>query len=214
MSVWHSHFFNSRHQLADMLDILSETISYAQNACEKVHRPVSLDLTVRGSNWPMPKALRVSGSAYGPGRIDLVIDTSASFESVELHQSLLRAIFHEFHHVLRWDGPGYGRTLGEALASEGLAQHFVHEMMDCPAEPWEQAIDETELLKAQLLALQRFEAENYDHSEWFFGAKELSQWTGYSVGYAMIAKYLVQAPDTTALACAAIPASEFKPFLP
>ena len=33
-------------------------------------------------------------------------------------------IFHEWHHLARWRGPGYGKTLLEVMISEGLAQHF------------------------------------------------------------------------------------------
>lgn len=204
---------NARKQLTELLETLASAVSDAQNGCINVHDPVALDLTVRGTNWPMPKALRVSGSAYGPGRIDIVIDTSAGFSGEELHQAMLRTIYHEFHHVLRWDGPGYGQTLGEALVSEGLAQHFVHEMMTCPAEPWENAIDGAELLEAQSLAAQEFDAKQYDHSKWFFGSGKLSRWTGYTVGFDMVAKYLAEHSDTTALHSATTPASEFARFL-
>ncbi|WP_406721174.1 DUF2268 domain-containing putative Zn-dependent protease [Thioclava litoralis] len=48
---------------------------------------------------------------------------------------LLRVLLHEYHHVLRGDGPGYGRSLEEALVSEGLAQLFVHQVLDVLPAP-------------------------------------------------------------------------------
>jgi uncharacterized protein YjaZ len=32
-----------------------------------------------------------------------------------------RTIAHEWHHLARWRGPGYGETIAEAIISEGLA---------------------------------------------------------------------------------------------
>ncbi|MFD2813587.1 DUF2268 domain-containing putative Zn-dependent protease [Paracoccus aerius] len=40
-----------------------------------------------------------------------------------------RALVRQLAHLLRWNGPGYGRSLGEALVSEGLAGHFVLQVL-------------------------------------------------------------------------------------
>ncbi|HID67809.1 MAG TPA: hypothetical protein EYP31_06040, partial [Roseibacterium sp.] len=145
MECWSVHILNSRDQLADVLPILSETILSAEKACGAVHPPLSLDLSIRAADWPMPPEFIVTGAAYGPARIDMTIDLSHQISAEEMKLLILRTLYHEFHHVLRWDGPGYGKTLGEALISEGLAQHFVHEMLDCAPEPWERALSNSEL---------------------------------------------------------------------
>ncbi|MES0476805.1 MULTISPECIES: DUF2268 domain-containing putative Zn-dependent protease [Citrobacter freundii complex] len=41
------------------------------------------------------------------------------------------------HHAARWQGPGYGSTLGEALVSKGLADHFSLELFGGEPELWE-----------------------------------------------------------------------------
>lgn len=213
MASWDIHICNSRHRLDVALSVILDALEHAERACAEIHKPIRLDLTVRATDWPMPEPLQVSGSAFGPARIDLGVDMSRQVSDDNLHQSVLRTVLHEFHHVLRWDRLGYGLTLGEALASEGLAQAFVHEVMDCPPEPWEQAIDGEQLAAISQEARREFEASEYDHGEWFFGAGQFPNWSGYSVGHQMVARYLAERNDATALGCAALPAKTFKPFL-
>ena len=55
--------------------------------------------------------------------------------------TLRRHVAHEVHYCLRMGGPGYGRSLGEALVSEGLAGRFVAKLFGNAPEPWECAID-------------------------------------------------------------------------
>lgn len=193
--------------------VILNALEHAEKVCANEYQPISLDLTVRATDWPMPKSLQVSGSAFGPARIDLGIDMSQQVSDDSLYQSVLRAVFHEFHHVLRWDGPGYGSTLGEALVSEGLAQIFVHEVMDCPPEPWEHAVDAKQLAKISHEARDEFETSGYNHSEWFFGTGRFPNWTGYSVGHRMVARYLAAKSNATSLSCATLPAKQFKSFL-
>ncbi|MCV6600823.1 MAG: DUF2268 domain-containing protein [Cohaesibacter sp.] len=190
-----------------------KALAYAEKACIGVHAPVALDLTVRTTNWPMPEDLRVTGSAFGPGRIDLGIDVSQKASDEDLYEATLRIVFHEFHHVLRWDGPGYGRSLGEALVSEGLAQCFVHEMMTCPPEPWEQAVDDETLDALVSDAIRAFDKTDYDHSEWFFGKGDYPNWSGYALGKRIADRYLEAHDNATALSCATVSAQKFRPFL-
>ena len=70
-------------------------------------------------------------------------------------------------------GPGYDRTLGEALVSEGLAGHFVQRLFGNPPEPWEHAV----------------------------GVGEYPRWLGYTLGYAIVGKWLGSArePDVATL---------------
>lgn len=49
--------------------------------------------------------------------------------------ALRRQATHEAHHCLRMAGPGYGRTLGEALVSEGLAGQFTRWLFGNAPEP-------------------------------------------------------------------------------
>ena len=89
-------------------------------------------------------------------------------------------------HCLRMGGPGYGRTLGEALVSEGLAGHFVARALGSPPEPWERAVDEAALLRHRPDAA-TLGAAPYDHAGWFFGLSgHRPRWLGSTLGHRIV----------------------------
>jgi len=93
-------------------------------------------------------------------------------------------------------GPGYGVTLGEALVSEGLSDHFVAQAFPkTPAQPWDHramtARQEAGLWKRAKRDLDVPGA--YDHPLWFFGAggkNALPRWSGYTLAYRIVSPYL------------------------
>ena len=98
---------------------------------------------------------------------------------------------HELHHSSRIrTGPGYGMTLGEALVTEGLADHFVDEAFPTtPPQPWDKALTEEQ----EHALWQRAEPElwrAYDHRLWFFGDSGIPRWAGYSLGYSIVQRFL------------------------
>ncbi|WP_411911731.1 DUF2268 domain-containing putative Zn-dependent protease [Rhodovulum sulfidophilum] len=97
-------------------------------------------------------------------------DASGPRSSRQRHgEPLERTIVHELHHALRWRGPGYGRTLGEALVTEGLAGHFAQQLYGGPPEKWESSLDAEGLAQAESDAAAAWDDEAYDHAAWFFG---------------------------------------------
>lgn len=54
--------------------------------------------------------------------------------------ALPRTIAHELHHAVRWMNPGYGKTLGEAIVTEGLTAHFELEVFGGRPNPWDVAL--------------------------------------------------------------------------
>lgn len=98
---------------------------------------------------------------------------------------------HELHHARRWRGPGYGRTLLEALVSEGLAQHFGAEVRGT-SPPYAR-------IPADMNGLwQRAQAElgasTYNHAAWLFGSPEarLPRWAGYALGFELVRQFLAR----------------------
>jgi uncharacterized protein YjaZ len=77
-------------------------------------------------------------------------------------------IIHELHHCSRWAGPGYGRTLLEALVSEGLAQHFEADFREGVAPFYASSLSLADLESLSLRAIQEFNSSDYSHSDWFF----------------------------------------------
>ncbi|PLL11959.1 hypothetical protein C0V75_13750 [Tabrizicola sp. TH137] len=209
---WTLHLLNARGRLSGIEAELRAALAEAEARLDAVAPAVALDVVIRAMDHPMPPALRVTGASYGPGRMELGIDlTQGGAEG--LRHELLKAVYHEFHHVLRWDGPGYGDRLGEALVSEGLAQVFVHEMMDCPPEPWEVMPPGVDFAALCQRAHAEFDATGYDHEAWFFGAGDLPDGTGYALGRMLVARVLAERPGQTALGMAWEAAAGFREAL-
>lgn len=119
---------------------------------------------------------------------------------------------HELHHSSRWDGPGYGKTLGEALVSEGLAGHFAQEVYGAAPEPWEQLPVST--LRPHLSkAKAEWRSDEYNHGGWFFGSQDLPQWLGYSLGYQLVARYMAVHAHDRASGLVHADAGDFRAFL-
>ena len=81
------------------------------------------------------------GGYTDPRDGNVVIAIADDVQREALETWIPATVVHELHHSSRVrTGPGYGVTLGEALVSEGLADHFVSEMFpSTPSLPWDNA---------------------------------------------------------------------------
>ena len=212
MPFWTIHLVNARGQFGPRAEVIRQACAEAEQRMAAVARPLALDIVVSGGR-PGGGALLVSGHCYEPGVIGLRVDLGPGHADESLHAEMLKALFHEAHHALRWEGPGYGSTLGGALVSEGLAQRFLHEMMDCPPEPFEVAVPVSTCEAYRPHALARFDDADYDHEGWFFGAAAVPNWLGYTLGKRMVDRFLAAHPHLTALRHAHSDAAIFRPTL-
>lgn len=130
-----------------------------------------------------------------------------------LTRILDRLIAHELNHVLRWDSVGYGKTLGKALVSEGLAGQFAKQLFGSPPELWEDAASPEKLSCYLARAETLWDDPSYDHDEWFFGSKDIPRWAGYTLGYQIVGEYLRHHPSATAAKITGQSADKFKEFL-
>lgn len=201
MSLYNIHFLNARNALTG---VMPETRAALQQAVAAAQDHISLprfDLVVRAGD-DVVQGWAVGGHAPGPGQIQLTLDPQR-FDP----QPVIRTLIHEFHHLLRWDGPGYGKTLGEALVSEGLAGHFVLQVLGGKPDPWD-AVNPSEGLARR--AANEWSRLGYDHAEWFFGKGKVRRWSGYGLGHRLIAEYLSQNPQDDAVTLAAAPVDRFR----
>ena len=207
--VWTVHYLNARGALDAVLPRIDRALRSVEDRVRTVVAPPKLDIVVQstpGRGLPM---LGFVGHTPRPGTVFLSIDPEHPRLPDTLGEPLERNIAHEVHHALRFDGAGYGKTLGEALVSEGLAGLFVFELFDNDPEPWEIALNEAQLAHHAAEALPEWAAPRYDHARWFFGTGDLPQWTGYSLGYAMARLWAMGTAGASAAEAAAFPASDF-----
>ena len=94
--------------------------------------------------------------------------------------------------------------------SEGLAGHFVTQVMGGPPDPWDQVRPMTGSLR-QAAAL--WARRDHDFGEWFLGRGRIRKWTGYGIGSRLVAEHLQDQPDESALTLAWARADSFRPAL-
>lgn len=116
-------------------------------------------------------------------------------------EELAFTLAHELHHTVRWQKQVEGDTLLEAMVFEGLADHFAQEvtgrnkpsLYSCALTSEQKKI----LLKKASL---EWKQPTYDNNLWFFGSRPdvIPRWTGYTLGYDQVSKYLQVNPGTSA----------------
>lgn len=140
---------------------------------------------------------------FTPNAHTMLISLNPSHSNFKnaLKNELFFMLAHEFHHTIRWQKAVDGDTLLEALIFEGLADHFAMEVMgrqkpslySCALTPAQKKV----FLKK---ASKEWNRPTYNHNEWFFGSapKVIPRWTGYTLGYDLVATYLQTHPGTLA----------------
>ncbi len=103
---------------------------------------------------------------------------------------LPRTIAHEWHHLARWRGPGYGKTLAEVVISEGLAQHFEVDCFPGPASFFSSFLKGEERSEILAAFIREFGSVEFDHARWFFGKGEFPFQAGYDLSFSLIGEYL------------------------
>jgi len=182
MSSIKHYIANSTGELDKLVDMISKSTSLVIPIVEKELDAKQIDIIfVSAAALAIPE-YGIGGNSPGPNHVYVSFDPNSD----KITQSgLNETLLHEIHHCMRWRNPGYGETLGEAMISEGIA---------CLYE--EQHSGKTPLYaKVRLKGSQIAEAKkiinskNYNHSDWFFGSKDIVRWFGYSYGYKLCKDY-------------------------
>lgn len=191
---WKLHWLEAEGALEDWQDEISSQVKEAENAVASIVQTQAIDVLVAyRREGPVIPELGLCGFAYSPSLFMLACNPiNSNFDSSVSNGALKRQVVHEVHHCLRHAGPGYGRTLAEAIISEGLAGRFVEHVLGTPPELWEKAVDPEKLMQ-YMPDDDVLWSTNYDHPEWFFGTKALPRWLGYTMGYEVVGTWLRQA---------------------
>lgn len=152
----------------------------------------------------------VGGYCENSAQIDIALSPG---RLADWMTNLPRTIAHEWHHLARWKGPGYGTTLPEVVISEGLAQHFE---VDCfPGPPSYFSVVLTEEQRTEILRkfIIEFQLPTFDHARWFFGKGEFPFQAGYDLSFAVLGEYLADRRSTAANEVALTPGELFDTLL-
>jgi Predicted Zn-dependent protease (DUF2268) len=141
----------------------------------------------------------VGGFTPDARTVEIYVDPAFAGLAQLLPERLPPLAAHELHHAKRWSGPGYGRTLLEAMVSEGLADHFSVELLGAAEPPWSDAFPRDQTERYLQLARPELDSTAYDHERWFFGSSStLPRWTGYTLGFRLVEAYQAGHPGATA----------------
>lgn len=159
--------------------------------------PVSnVDIAIVNNPHGAIPEVGVGGMTYNPHFVVISIDSKFPNLINTLENQLERSLIHELHHCARWSVVGYGKTLLEAMVTEGLALHFVVEVTSNDTDRWNTALTGDQMKTYFHKAKSEYHNIKYNHSAWFFGTStDIPKWTGYSLGYDIINKYLKRHPD-------------------
>ena len=177
-----SHIANSSGRLDLHKAMIASTFDSAVRTASDLLDAEAIDVMFIASPGEVIPEMGVGGYTYGPNTVVVAIDPDSSNLS-ETH--LLSTLIHEFHHAMRWRGPGCGGNFGAMLVSEGLAQLFEEEVLGTPPMYSQVSISDSEVESAKLVLNQ----EEFSHPKWFFGAEDITKWFGYTFGYRMCNNY-------------------------
>jgi hypothetical protein len=139
--------------------------------------------------------------------VEIYYDPNNSNFRVEL---ILRTLVHELHHVCRVRMPDFQLTLLECMVNEGLADHFMLEVLNCEITPFSSALTEEQIqqnmIRIKPFCRAKFESWTKEFNDnyfvpWMFGRKgddPIPHWTGYSIGWKIVENYLRAHPQARA----------------
>jgi hypothetical protein len=120
---WQLHWLEAEGDLNTWREQIATEVAATYTIVSCLITPPRLDILVQRGSMVIAE-IGMVGQAYRKGLFALTLDPDNPHFTVCLGDGTLRRqATHEVHHCLRMGGPGYGRTLGEALVSEGLAGH-------------------------------------------------------------------------------------------
>ena len=120
------------------------------------------------------------------------------------------------HSVRILAGPGFGQSLLQQIISEGISSVFDETAFPGPPNPWDRAISPRQECALWRTATPRLGNPGL-YDLWMFGGDGVPHWTGFTIGYDIVADYRdrhpqVSWPALTALSAAAILAgSHYQP---
>lgn len=205
MTGFYLHLLNARHALTPILPEIRAAARQALERAAACAEVPEFDLIVRAQTGGGTTDGGLSGHAPAPAVVEIGLDP-ARFDP----EALIRTLIRQMHHLIRWEGPVQGRSLGEALVSEGLAGHFVMQVLGGPPDPWDRTVPAPGLMRRANAEWARLD---FSHAEWFQGKAGLRRWSGHGLGHRLIAAHLTQAPGETAASLARAGAETFRPAL-
>lgn len=184
------HILDASSSLSRNKDLIIKSIDQTFYQVEKFVPLIPVDIVVK--NEPNQVVPETGTGGYSPDAWTIYLSVDVSKKDSDLKTEISKTIVHEYHHCLRWANLQYGSMLGEALVSEGLADHFQLEVIGGNLQPWCTILEKDKMDYIERKAQSIYWEPQYDHNSWFFGnpEKQIPRWAGYALGFSLVKKYL------------------------
>ncbi len=177
------------HDAGRRFTAVDEIVSHVETTCARAGELLDLDavdVIIYENGWGVIPEVGCGGTAPGPHTLLVSVDPGPTFDA-HWRAELGPTVAHELHHCKRYRSDGsYGTTLREAIASEGLAEHFEAAFRGGPPV-YAVSLTDQELSHVWELARPELDAPAYDHAKWFFGGSDTPRWAAYALGWAKVA---------------------------
>lgn len=224
---------NSNIDTADSLT--NEILNGISDIMLKIQKLVpadSITIDLKLSKNVIPK-FGVGGQAFVDNKTCVRYDPENPYLNV---YHFIQILVHEIHHVIRLRMFHMETSPLELMILEGLADHFMVEVLNCEPPPWSQALTEEGIQKyffqvKPLLNVKLDWGEESDKwfDQWFLGRsveennqiwtefsiptwsldpkeEHIPLWTGYSLGWRIVENYLKAHPKASASSLVLTPA--------
>ena len=203
------HILNASGALGTVATFIEDEFTKSLKKISSALSVSDVDVVVYDNSKGVIPEVGIGGYSPNGHVMFLYLDATSSILKKTIQEQLKKTLAHELHHCMRWRNPGYGKTLLEALVSEGLADHFDLEVNGGNLQPWCTALHGEEVTTFFKRAEREYNVKDYHHREWFFGTGSLPRWVGYTLGYQIVGTYLKKYPDQTAASLVSTPAKAF-----
>jgi hypothetical protein len=202
---------DAKIDLADTLSI--EILDGIRNILPKIQKLIPADSATIKLEISRVNILPVWGigsrtfSGYNEGHqeetVEIYYDPNHPNFRVEF---IMRTLAHELHHVCRVRMPDFKLSILECMVNEGLADHFMLEVLHCEQTPWSKALTQEQIhrymIQVKPLIREKYESWTAELDTWMlYGKPEpdpIPGWTGYSIGWRIVENYLKAHPEARA----------------
>lgn len=177
------------------------TVHYAQEAMQdlEIKNPVTIvrEIPTGYEMHSIIPSLGIGGRAFSESKIKLYFDPNHTNVTESLLSWSGRQIAHELNHIARFQAGTKGRTLLDAMISEGLATYYEeHWKNEYKETKWGHALNQTQTQEEWQRAQKELDSVNYNYGDWFFGRdKGHPVHSGYSLGTTIVSEYFKNHPN-------------------
>lgn len=191
------HILTADNRIVSFVSLITSSAKIAFAKIQNTLEIPDIDFVVYAGSEGTIDYLGIGGRCINKHLVMIVINPSFPGLKKTILSDLKRIIAHESYHCTRNYTYGQKYTLLDSLVNEGLADHYEIELFQSPPQRWDTTLHNDQITQYMEMAKRELHNPTYNHRAWFFGSKEkqIPRWTGYTLGFHLVGRYLKNHPD-------------------